>query len=60
MDVLNPNKTYRVALIGTGWYGKSDLLWQIFEIRTSIHYSSKMVSETIFSIFTKKNYSTNK
>ncbi len=23
--VFNPAKTYRVALIGTGWYGKSDL-----------------------------------
>ena len=23
--VLNPAKTYRVGLIGTGWYGKSDL-----------------------------------
>jgi predicted dehydrogenase len=25
MDVINPAKTLRVALIGTGWYGKSDL-----------------------------------
>ena len=25
MDVLMPAKTYRVGLIGTGWYGKSDL-----------------------------------
>jgi predicted dehydrogenase len=25
MDFLNPAKVYRVALIGTGWYGKSDL-----------------------------------
>lgn len=25
MDVIYPDKTYRVALIGTGWYGKSDL-----------------------------------
>lgn len=25
MSMLNPDKTYRVALIGTGWYGKSDL-----------------------------------
>jgi predicted dehydrogenase len=25
MDILNPTKPYRVALIGTGWYGKSDL-----------------------------------
>ena len=25
MDILNPDKTYKVALIGTGWYGKSDL-----------------------------------
>ena len=24
-EVLQPAKTYRVALIGTGWYGKSDL-----------------------------------
>lgn len=25
MDIVNPQKTFRVALIGTGWYGKSDL-----------------------------------
>ncbi len=25
MGVLNPEKNYRVGLIGTGWYGKSDL-----------------------------------
>jgi predicted dehydrogenase len=25
MDAINPAKPYRVALIGTGWYGKSDL-----------------------------------
>ncbi len=25
LDFLNAAKTYRVALIGTGWYGKSDL-----------------------------------
>jgi predicted dehydrogenase len=25
MDVLDQGKTWRVALIGTGWYGKSDL-----------------------------------
>lgn len=25
MDIINPPKTLRVALIGTGWYGKSDL-----------------------------------
>ncbi|ASZ12658.1 Gfo/Idh/MocA family oxidoreductase [Chitinophaga pendula] len=25
MDILNPAKPLRVALIGTGWYGKSDL-----------------------------------
>lgn len=25
MDIINPAKTHRVALIGTGWYGKSDL-----------------------------------
>ncbi len=25
MDILPPVKTYRVALIGTGWYGKNDL-----------------------------------
>jgi predicted dehydrogenase len=24
-DILNPQKTWRVGLIGTGWYGKSDL-----------------------------------
>lgn len=25
MDIINQEKIYRVALIGTGWYGKSDL-----------------------------------
>jgi predicted dehydrogenase len=25
MDIIHPSKTLRVALIGTGWYGKSDL-----------------------------------
>ncbi|GAA4432407.1 Gfo/Idh/MocA family oxidoreductase [Ravibacter arvi] len=25
MDLIHPPKPYRVALIGTGWYGKSDL-----------------------------------
>ncbi len=25
LDLINPAKPYRVALIGTGWYGKSDL-----------------------------------
>jgi predicted dehydrogenase len=25
MDILHPVKSYRVALIGSGWYGKSDL-----------------------------------
>ena len=25
MDILNPQKIWRVGLIGTGWYGKSDL-----------------------------------
>lgn len=25
MDIINPVKTLRVALIGTGWYGKGDL-----------------------------------
>lgn len=25
MDIINPAKPYRVALIGTGWYGKNDL-----------------------------------
>lgn len=25
LDVINPSKPYRVGLIGTGWYGKSDL-----------------------------------
>lgn len=26
LDLINPAKTLRVGLIGTGWYGKSDLL----------------------------------
>src|ERR1044071_37230 len=25
MDIINPPNTFRVGLIGTGWYGKSDL-----------------------------------
>jgi len=25
LDIINPTKSLRVALIGTGWYGKSDL-----------------------------------
>ncbi|GAA4405249.1 Gfo/Idh/MocA family oxidoreductase [Nibrella viscosa] len=25
MDLIHPTRTYRVGLIGTGWYGKSDL-----------------------------------
>ena len=25
MDIINPAKDLRVGLIGTGWYGKSDL-----------------------------------
>jgi len=25
METIHPAKTYRVGLIGTGWYGKSDL-----------------------------------
>ena len=25
LDIINPQKTLRVGLIGTGWYGKSDL-----------------------------------
>ena len=25
LDLVNPTRPYRVALIGTGWYGKSDL-----------------------------------
>lgn len=25
LDLINPSKSYKVALIGTGWYGKSDL-----------------------------------
>ena len=25
LDIVNPQKALRVGLIGTGWYGKSDL-----------------------------------
>jgi ornithine cyclodeaminase/alanine dehydrogenase-like protein (mu-crystallin family) len=25
LDLIHPNKPLKVALIGTGWYGKSDL-----------------------------------
>src|SRR6056300_513993 len=33
-DLMNPTKRYRVGLIGTGWYGKSDLfrLMQVTKI----------------------------
>jgi predicted dehydrogenase len=34
-DLMNPIKPYRVGLIGTGWYGKSDL-FRLMQV-TSVH-----------------------
>lgn len=56
MDLINPAKTLRVGLIGTGWYGKSDLfrLIQVVPVdvvalcdvdRNMLHGAAKMVSQ---------------
>lgn len=55
MDFISPAKTWRVALIGTGWYGKSDLfrLMQVASVnvvalcdpdRRLLEEAAKMVS----------------
>ncbi len=56
LDAIYPDKTYRVALIGTGWYGKSDLfrLIQVAPVevvalcdvdRNMLNEAGKMVSQ---------------
>ncbi len=56
LDLINPQKTLRVGLIGTGWYGKSDLfrLIQVAPVevvalcdvdRNQLMQAGKMVSE---------------
>lgn len=58
LDLINPPKPYRVALIGTGWYGKSDLfrLIQVAPVevvalcdvdKNMLNEAAKMVSERI-------------
>ncbi len=68
MGIFNPSKTYRVALIGTGWYGKSDLfrLIQVAPVnvvalcdvdKNQLAEAAKMVSARLKSGATPKLYS---
>ena len=56
LDLINPDKPFKVGLIGTGWYGKSDLfrLMQVAPVevlalcdpdRNQLNQAVKMVSE---------------
>jgi predicted dehydrogenase len=36
LDLVNPSKPYRTALIGTGWYGKNDLFRMIQVVPTEV------------------------
>jgi hypothetical protein len=36
MDIIHPLKTLRVGLIGTGWYGKSDL-FRLIQVEGTTH-----------------------
>jgi predicted dehydrogenase len=67
MDIINPPKPYRVALIGTGWYGKNDLfrLMQVAPVdvvalcdtdRNHLEHAGKLVSERQKSRKTPKLY----
>jgi predicted dehydrogenase len=67
MSFISPDKTYRVALIGTGWYGKGDLfkLIQIAPVevvalcdvdKNQLSGAAKMVSERQKSGKTPKLY----
>ncbi|WP_080059613.1 Gfo/Idh/MocA family protein [Spirosoma aerolatum] len=67
LDLINPPKAYRVALIGTGWYGKSDLfrLIQVAPVEVvalcdvdkhMLDYAAKMVSQRQKSGKTPKLY----
>jgi predicted dehydrogenase len=67
MSFISPDKTYRVALIGTGWYGKGDLfkLIQVSPVevvalcdvdKNQLSDAAKMVSERQKSGKTPKLY----
>src|SRR5690242_11805985 len=67
MSILNPDKIYRVALIGTGWYGKSDLfrLIQVAPVNIvalcdvdqhQLSEAAKMVSQRLKTNTTPKLY----
>lgn len=67
MSFISPDKTYRVALIGTGWYGKGDLfkLIQVAPVevvalcdvdKNQLSEAAKMVSERQKSGKTPKLY----
>lgn len=56
MNLVNPSKSYRVALIGSGWYGKSDLfrLIQVADVevvavcdvdKNILNAAAKLISE---------------
>ena len=67
LDLINPDKPLKVGLIGTGWYGKSDLfrLMQVAPVevlalcdpdRNQLNQAGKMVSERQTSGKTPKLY----
>jgi predicted dehydrogenase len=67
LDLINPDKPLKVGLIGTGWYGKSDLfrLMQVAPVevlalcdpdRNQLNQAGKMVSERQKSGKTPKLY----
>jgi predicted dehydrogenase len=67
LDLVNPDKPLKVGLIGTGWYGKSDLfrLMQVAPVevlalcdpdRNQLNQAGKMVSERQKSGKTPKLY----
>ena len=68
IDLINPEKPYKVALIGTGWYGKSDLfrLIQVVPVevvalcdvdKNMLSHAANMVSQRQKSGKTPKLYS---
>ena len=42
LDLINPANPYKVALIGTGWYGKSDL-FRLMQVAPCLLYTSRCV-----------------
>ncbi|HEY4653738.1 MAG TPA: Gfo/Idh/MocA family oxidoreductase [Cyclobacteriaceae bacterium] len=67
LDIINPPKTLRVALIGTGWYGKNDLfrLIQVAPVevlalcdpdRNQLSEAAKLVSQRQKSGKTPRQY----